>query len=90
MLTNQGDLVESYVMDLKYDGLYRSWPFLTSRLVKDKATIPLLESNIRHFMALEGRISKIAENYNCQTYQSGTSTPSLQIQYIRDLPKKVT
>ncbi|CAG8648790.1 7293_t:CDS:2, partial [Paraglomus brasilianum] len=86
MLTNQGDLVESYVMDLKYDGLYRSWPFLTTRLVKDKTTIPLLESNIRHFMALEERISKIAENYNCRTYQNGTSTPPLQIQYMRDLP----
>lgn len=86
MLTNQGDLVESYVMDLKYDGLYRSWPFLTTRLVKDKTTIPLLESNIRHFMALEERVSKIAENYNCRTYQSGTSTPPLQIQYMRDLP----
>ncbi|GBB97256.1 hypothetical protein RclHR1_02950015 [Rhizophagus clarus] len=27
MLTNQGDLVESYVMDLKHNGLYRSWFF---------------------------------------------------------------
>lgn len=40
------DLVESsFIMDLKYDGLYRSWAFLTSRLVKDKTIIPLLESN---------------------------------------------
>ena len=58
-LMPSGDLVESYVMDLKYDGLYRSWPFLTSRLVKDKTTIPLLESNIRHFMALEVHIYHI-------------------------------
>ncbi|RIA99391.1 hypothetical protein C1645_811411 [Glomus cerebriforme] len=64
LLTNQGDLVESYIMDLKYDGLYRSWPFLTTRLVKDKMTILLMESNIRHMKALEERISKIAENYN--------------------------
>ncbi|CAG8608083.1 8978_t:CDS:10 [Diversispora eburnea] len=86
LLINQGDLVESYVMDLKYDGLYRSWPFLTTRLVKDKTTIPLLESNIRHFMALEERINKIAEDYNRRTCQSGTTTPPLQIQYMRDLP----
>lgn len=50
-----GDLVESYIMDLKYDGIYRSWAFLTTRLVTDKTTIPLLESNLRHFMALEVR-----------------------------------
>jgi len=29
-LIPSGDLVESYVIDLKYDGLYRLWPFLTS------------------------------------------------------------
>ncbi|CAI2193875.1 10375_t:CDS:2, partial [Funneliformis geosporum] len=34
---NMGDLMEPYSMDLKYDGLYRSWPFLTTRLVVDKA-----------------------------------------------------
>ncbi|CAG8545342.1 7541_t:CDS:10, partial [Acaulospora morrowiae] len=61
LLINQGDLVKSYVMDLKYDGLYRSWPFLTTRLVKDKTTIPLLESNIRHFMALEEKCQEISD-----------------------------
>ncbi|CAG8747539.1 18528_t:CDS:10 [Dentiscutata erythropus] len=84
LLTNQGDLVESHIMDLKYDGLYRSWPFLTTRLVKDKTTIPLMESNIRHMKALEERISKIAENYNSRGCQNET-TP-LQIRYMRDLP----
>ncbi|RUS24079.1 hypothetical protein BC938DRAFT_474156, partial [Jimgerdemannia flammicorona] len=53
ILINAGDLIESYIMDLKYDGLYRSWAFLTTRLVTDRTTIPLLESNIRHFVALE-------------------------------------
>jgi hypothetical protein len=51
-----GDLVESHIMDLRYDGLYRSWPFLTTRLTKDKTTIPLMESNIRHIKALEVHI----------------------------------
>ncbi|CAG8745750.1 17312_t:CDS:2 [Cetraspora pellucida] len=30
MLTNQGDLVESYVMDLKYNDLYHLWLFMTT------------------------------------------------------------
>ncbi|RUP45997.1 LOW QUALITY PROTEIN: hypothetical protein BC936DRAFT_147474 [Jimgerdemannia flammicorona] len=51
--TLSGDLVEPYIMDLEYDGLYRSWSFLTTRLVIDKTTIPLPESNFRHFVALE-------------------------------------
>ncbi|RGB22988.1 hypothetical protein C1646_677437 [Rhizophagus diaphanus] len=67
-------------------GLYWSWPFLTIWLVKDKITIPLLKSNIWHFMVLKERVSKIIENYNCRTYQSGISTSPLQIQYMRDLP----
>lgn len=81
--TNAGDLVESFCMDLKFDGLYRSWPFLTTRLVKDRITIPLLESNLRHFIALERHVTRISENYN---YRSGDCTPPLQISYIRTLP----
>jgi hypothetical protein len=33
--------------------LYRSWPFLTTRLVTDKTTIPLAESAISHLVVLE-------------------------------------
>jgi hypothetical protein len=47
-------------MDLKHDGLYRSWAFLTTRLVIDKTTLPLLESNFYHFIALE-----VNAQYNC-------------------------
>ncbi|CAG8821151.1 45145_t:CDS:10, partial [Gigaspora margarita] len=80
LLTNQ----KSHIMDLKYDGLYRSWPFLTTQLVKNKMTIPLMESNIRHMKALEELISKIAENYNSRGCQNETTL--LQIGYMRDLP----
>jgi hypothetical protein len=45
--------MESFFMDLQYDGLYRSWPFLTTRLVTDKTTIPLAESAISHLVVLE-------------------------------------
>ncbi|RIA97624.1 hypothetical protein C1645_871261 [Glomus cerebriforme] len=45
--------IESYIMDLKCDGLYRSWSFLTTKLVIDKASIPLAEYAIGHVIALE-------------------------------------
>ncbi|RUP51960.1 hypothetical protein BC936DRAFT_144194 [Jimgerdemannia flammicorona] len=83
IFTNAGDLVESYIMDLKYDELYRSWAFLTTRLVRDKTTIPLLESNLRHFMALEERVNKMAENYKSK---SASFTPPLETRYKRNLP----
>ncbi|CAG8455013.1 14689_t:CDS:2 [Funneliformis caledonium] len=75
LLTNQGDLVESDTMDLKYDGLYRSWPFLTTRLAKDKTTI----ARIKHsaFYGTRGTVEFV---------KSDTTTPPLQIQYMRDLP----
>ncbi|PKY45384.1 hypothetical protein RhiirA4_166879 [Rhizophagus irregularis] len=36
----RGDILQSYVMDLRFDGLYRSWPFLPSRLVIDEPSLP--------------------------------------------------
>src|SRR6185312_4609110 len=45
--------MESYFMDLKYDGLYHSWPFFTTKLVIDQTTIPLAEASITHMVALE-------------------------------------
>jgi len=45
--------MESYIVDLKYDGLYRSWSFLTTKLVIDKSSIPLAEYAIGHVIALE-------------------------------------
>ncbi|CAG8703677.1 11527_t:CDS:2, partial [Dentiscutata heterogama] len=80
---NMGDLMESFFMDLQYDGLYRSWPFLTTRLVIDKTTIPLAESAIGHLVALEERIEKIAENYK---YRSSQFTPPAQMSFVRKLP----
>ncbi|CAG8644771.1 9999_t:CDS:2, partial [Paraglomus brasilianum] len=78
-----GDLVESFFMDLKYDGIYCSWPFLMTKLVVDKCTIPLAELTISHFVALEKRVGKIAEDYKCRT---DNFTPPQQIIFICDLP----
>ncbi|RUS29736.1 hypothetical protein BC938DRAFT_480302 [Jimgerdemannia flammicorona] len=83
LFINMGALMESFFMDLKYDGLYRSWPFLTTRLVIDKTTIPLAEFAISHAMALEERVGRIAENYK---YRSNNFTPPTQMIFMRELP----
>ncbi|CAG8628322.1 698_t:CDS:2 [Ambispora leptoticha] len=83
MFLNMGDSMESFFMDLKYDGLYRSWSFLTTKLVVDKATIPLAGFAISHFMALEERVEKIAKDFK---YRSSQFTPPAQMSFVRKLP----
>jgi len=51
-----GDVVESFFMDLRFDGLYRTWPFLCTRLAIDKMSLSLVESTFCHFIALEACI----------------------------------
>ncbi|RUP47255.1 hypothetical protein BC936DRAFT_145937 [Jimgerdemannia flammicorona] len=84
LLNNFGDVVQTYVMDLKHDGMYRSWPFLTSKLVIDQPSMPLIESSFSHFVSLERHISALAENFKKRP--EGTFTPPLQIQYMREIP----
>ncbi|GBB97779.1 hypothetical protein RclHR1_30640003 [Rhizophagus clarus] len=84
---NMGDLMESFFMDLQYDGLYRSWPFLTTRLVTDKTTIPLAESAISHLVVLEERVGKISEDYKYRKHPSGETTPPTQVSFMRKLPE---
>jgi len=48
-----GDVLETFFMDLKFSGLYRSWQFHTTRLATDKPSMPLTESTFCHFVALE-------------------------------------
>ena len=50
---NLAETIESFFMDLKYDGLYRSWPSLKTKLVVDKETFPLLVSTFSHFVIME-------------------------------------
>ncbi|CAG8840883.1 6165_t:CDS:2, partial [Gigaspora margarita] len=40
------DIVQMYFMDLQFDGLYRSWPFLTTKLAINESSLPLIESNL--------------------------------------------
>lgn len=83
---NMGELMESFFMDLKYDGLYRSWPFLTTRLVTDKTTIPLAEFAISHLVALEERVGNISEDYKYRKCPSGYSSPTEQMSFMRRIP----
>ncbi|CAG8758034.1 33891_t:CDS:2, partial [Racocetra persica] len=83
LLTNFGDLVSSFIMDLRFDGLYRSWSFRTTRLVIDYTTIPLAEYSLSHFAALEGYVSKIVKDYKKRSDQC---TSPFQIKYMRQLP----
>ncbi|CAG8616941.1 2447_t:CDS:2 [Ambispora gerdemannii] len=83
-LLNMGDQMESFIMDLKFDGLYRSWSFLTTKLVIDRASLPLAESAISHVVALEELVGKIAKNYK---YRSTQFTSLKQMSFVRKLPQ---
>ncbi|CAG8639184.1 15109_t:CDS:2, partial [Acaulospora morrowiae] len=52
-LTNFGNVVQTYIMDLKHDAMYGSLPHMTSRLVIDQPSMPLIESSFMHFVDLE-------------------------------------
>jgi len=48
-----GDIIESYVIDLAYDGVYRSWPYLKNKLATDKGSFPLVVLTFSHFVMIE-------------------------------------
>ncbi|CAI2185074.1 9582_t:CDS:2 [Funneliformis geosporum] len=83
---NTGDLMESYTMDLKYDGLYRSWPFLTTRLIVDKTMIALAGVAIHHLVSLEEHVEWIAKDFKYRTCRSGNTTPTEQMSFMRKFP----
>ncbi|KAG9304596.1 hypothetical protein G9A89_020160 [Geosiphon pyriformis] len=83
---NAGDLMESYSMDLKYDGLYRSWPFLTTRLVVDKTMLPLAGVAIHHLVSLEKHVESIAKDFKYRKSYSGNTTPTEQMSFMRKFP----
>ncbi|CAG8638325.1 1383_t:CDS:2, partial [Cetraspora pellucida] len=81
-LINMGDEVESFFMNFKY-GLYCSWPFHRTRLATDKASMPLIESNFCHFVALEERVNKLAEDFKGRNQPF---TPPLQMKFMTEFP----
>ena len=42
-------MIESFLMELNYDGIYCSWSFCKSKLIIDKASMPLIVSTFCHF-----------------------------------------
>ncbi|CAI2186768.1 7531_t:CDS:10 [Funneliformis geosporum] len=87
---NMGEWMESFFMDLKYDGLYRSWPFITTKLPVEKVSIPLAEFAISHVIALEERIGKLAEDYKYRDNQSNQKiemvNPTPPTSFMRNFP----
>nr|CAG8585577.1 11660_t:CDS:2 [Entrophospora candida] len=81
--TINGDTIESFGMDLEYDGIYRTWPFMKTQIVIDKPSVPLLGSTLTHLIALEEQVKLLAENYKMR---SKYFTPSRKSTYIRKLP----
>ncbi|RIA94757.1 hypothetical protein C1645_873219 [Glomus cerebriforme] len=80
---NMGNTVESFIMDLKFEGIYRSWPFLKTNLITDRQTLSLLAQTLSHFIVLEERVNNLAGDYKCQIR---SSKPTKKDNFIRDLP----
>ncbi|CAB5388910.1 unnamed protein product [Rhizophagus irregularis] len=57
------DLMKTYFMNLRYDGLYSSWAFQTTMI--DKASIPLADFSISHLIALKACIFFVNNNESC-------------------------
>ncbi|CAG8751684.1 15321_t:CDS:2, partial [Funneliformis caledonium] len=80
---NCGDIIQTYIMDLQYDGIYRLWAFLKSKLVIDEPSLSLIESNFAHFVALEGCVTKLSKDYKNRRMPT---TLHEQIHYVRNIP----
>ena len=50
---NLGSTVESFTMDLEFEGIYRSWPLLKTNIVTDRPSFPMFVSTFTHFITLE-------------------------------------
>ncbi|KAG9291088.1 hypothetical protein G9A89_012960 [Geosiphon pyriformis] len=61
---NIADTIESFIIDLAYDGVYRSWPCLKNKLATDKGSFPLMVLTFSHFVMIEQH-----ENANHTTTQ---------------------
>ncbi|KAF0399402.1 hypothetical protein F8M41_009705 [Gigaspora margarita] len=83
IFTNMGNVIESFLMELNYDGIYCSWPLCKSKIIIDKASMPLIVSTFCHFVELEKRTNKLAEDFK---HRKLPFTPPNQINFVRDDP----
>ncbi|CAG8512968.1 46250_t:CDS:2, partial [Gigaspora margarita] len=70
IFTNMGNVIESFLMELNYDGIYCSWPLCKSKIIIDKASMPLIK-----------RTNKLAEDFKRRELPF---TPPNQINFVRD------
>ncbi|CAG8763256.1 20542_t:CDS:10, partial [Gigaspora margarita] len=83
-LLNEGrDDVNSYIMDLQYDGIYRSYPLLATKLVTEKALFPMLGLSY-HIDKVEKHVQRIANEF--LNRRSSHYNLSEQIEYIIEEP----
>ncbi|CAJ0834673.1 21747_t:CDS:2 [Entrophospora sp. SA101] len=75
------DVIQLFLIDLQFDGIYQSWIYGNTKLVIDRPTMPAIESSIIHFMSLEEQVSRLMEDYKKRSSQF---TPPRQIQYMRE------
>ncbi|CAG8789450.1 8503_t:CDS:2, partial [Dentiscutata erythropus] len=60
---NIADTIESFFIDLEYDGIYRSWPILKNKIATDEGSLPLMVLTFSHFLKLEQFVCEIANEY---------------------------
>ncbi|CAG8738979.1 8374_t:CDS:2, partial [Cetraspora pellucida] len=72
---NMGDTIESSIIDLAYDGVYRSWPCLKNKLAIDKGSFPLSVLTFSHFIIIEQYLNEIVNDYE-------NRSPSEQIEEL--------
>ncbi|GES94274.1 hypothetical protein GLOIN_2v1700036 [Rhizophagus clarus] len=75
-----------HILKYGYDGLYSSWAFQTTKMVVDKASIPLADFSISHLVALEEHVERITKDFKYRKCRTGSTTPPEQISYMRDEP----
>ncbi|CAG8785243.1 11074_t:CDS:2, partial [Dentiscutata erythropus] len=80
LFLNMGDDVNSYFMDLHYDGIYRSCPLLATKLVTERTLFPMLVLSIYHIDKIEQQVQRIANDYIDR--RSSYYIPPEQVKYI--------
>ncbi|CAJ0754508.1 2777_t:CDS:2, partial [Entrophospora sp. SA101] len=81
LLINAGNSLKSFIMD-QYNGMYRSWGYMTTKLATDIPGMPLVESNFEHFVGIEACLREaVKETIIKKKYSS-------KIHYLRVLGSK--
>jgi len=86
---SMGDTIESFAIDLAYDGVYRSWPCFKNKLTTDKGSFPLIVLTFSHFVMIEQYVSEIVNDYENRS-PPGSYTPPEQIENVKFIRKMPT